>query len=141
MARWLKALTALTERLGSIPSNYNSKSQLPVTPVSGDLVPSSGPHQFLHADGAYKFMHTHLQIHIKERKKTKKNPRDRNPCQMTFLAWLTPIKVSYWNGDSDCNTLQPRPLQKCRTHSQLQSAASPSPTACTWRLSTDHFGS
>lgn len=36
---------------------------------------------------------------------------------MTFLAWLMAIEVSHWKGDSDCDTLQPRPLQECRTHS------------------------
>lgn len=46
MALWFKAAAALPENLGWVPSTLSSDPQPPITPVTGDLIPSSGFHRY-----------------------------------------------------------------------------------------------
>lgn len=47
MTRWLRALTALAEKQGSIPSSY-SGTQPSLTFIVGDPISSSDLHEYLH---------------------------------------------------------------------------------------------
>jgi hypothetical protein len=49
MAQLLRALTALVDDLGSVPSTYVRVSG--VSPVPGDMMPSSGLCRYLHVHG------------------------------------------------------------------------------------------
>lgn len=46
MELWSKAAAALPENLGWVPNTLYSDSQPPITPVTGDLIPSSGFHGY-----------------------------------------------------------------------------------------------
>jgi hypothetical protein len=49
MAQWVRALTILEEDVGSVSNTHIMGGLLlPATPVSGDSMPSSGPHGLLH---------------------------------------------------------------------------------------------
>ena len=57
MAQWLRALAVFAEELVQFPAPLSGHSQPPLTPVSGDLTPSSTLHRYLLMCGIYT--HTH----------------------------------------------------------------------------------
>lgn len=61
MVQWFRALATLTEDLGWFLALLSGNSQLCVTSVSGDLVPSSGLCGYLHAGGTHADKLVHNQ--------------------------------------------------------------------------------
>lgn len=58
--QWLRALTALTKDLGSVPTDTMDGSQVPVTPVAGDPEPS-GPYWNMYIHSAHKPIQVHIE--------------------------------------------------------------------------------
>lgn len=54
IVKYLRILTALSEDQGLFPQEFTC-----ATPLSGDLMPSSGHCRHLHAHSAHKFMQAH----------------------------------------------------------------------------------
>jgi hypothetical protein len=91
ITQWLRALAALTENPGSIPSS----SSLPVIPVPGDLTPSYR-HAYI---SAHKIKINHLKI--KTNNSTQISGIDlisplKRKVRCTLLSWRCLLSVFIW---------------------------------------------
>lgn len=58
MTHWLRVLVSLPEDPSSVPNTCIEWLKTPVTPVSGNLMPSCGFREQLHVHGTYLHIHT-----------------------------------------------------------------------------------